>query len=411
MTATAPVAPTDLPSADEFATECRAFLEAHYARRSKQETPFRWGEGSDEVGLFEEADPEVEAAQVAVVRQWRRQLWDAGLAWLTGPVEHGGRGLPNRYQQIFDREARDFDVPGNGKLTISLGMIAPTILAHGTPGAKDRYLQALQRGDLIACQLFSEPGAGSDLAAVSTSAVRDGDGWRLNGQKVWTSGAQYSDVGEVLCRTSDEGRHRNLTAFVVDMHAPGVDVRPLRQMTGGAAFNEVFFTDAWVPDDDRLGEVGEGWRVAITTLSNERAAIGGDGFGGAGLLSFDRYRQMAHALGRAEDPVIRQQLADLLINQRVANYTRQRAVAARRAGQPPGPEASIGKLALARQFQRIGDLAAALLGPKLVADTGEWGTYAWAGLVLSAPGYRIGGGTDEVMKNIVAERVLGLPKA
>jgi alkylation response protein AidB-like acyl-CoA dehydrogenase len=295
-------------------------------------------------------------------------------------------------------------------LTISLGMIAPTILVHGTPDAKGRYLAALQRADLIACQLFSEPGAGSDLASVATREERDGDGWRITGQKVWTSGAQYSDIGEVLCRTSEDERHRNLTAFVVDMHAPGVEVRPLRQMTGGAAFNEVFFDEVWVPDDDRLGEVGGGWRVAITTLSNERAAIGGDGFGGAGLLSLDRYRQMAQVFGRADDPIVRQRLADLLIHQRVANYTRLRAVAARRAGHAPGPEASIGKLALAQQFQRIGEFAALLLGPKLIADTGEWGTYAWAGLVLSTPGYRIGGGTDEVMRNIVAERVLGLPK-
>jgi alkylation response protein AidB-like acyl-CoA dehydrogenase len=240
--------------------------------------------------------------------------------------------------------------------------------------------------------------------------VRDGDGWRITGQKVWTSGAQYSDIGEVLCRTSDEGRHRNLTAFVLDLHAPGVEVRPLRQMTGGAAFNEVFFDNAWVPDDDRLGEVGGGWRVAITTLSNERAAIGGDGFGGAGLLNFERYRQMVEVFGRADDPVVRQRLVDLLIHQRVANYTRLRAVDARRAGHAPGPEASIGKLALAQQFQRISDFVGLVIGPKLQADTGEWGTYAWAGLVLSTPGYRIGGGTDEVMRNIVAERVLGLPK-
>ena len=398
------------PSIADFTDECRRFLALHYRPRADVAQPFRWGEGSDAVGLFEETDPAREAVQLAAVRDWRRALCDAGLAWLGGPVEHGGRALPAAYQQVFDREARGYDVPGNAMLTISLGMIAPTILAHGTEGAKARYLAALQRADLVACQLFSEPGAGSDLASVSTKAVRDGDGWRVTGQKVWTSGAQYSDIGEVLCQTSDDGRHRNLTAFVLDLRATGVQVRPLRQMSGGAAFNEVFFDDVWVPDDDRLGEVGGGWRVAITTLSNERAAIGGDGFGGAGLLNFDRYRQMAQVFGVAEDPVVRQKLADLLIHQRVANYTRLRAVAARRAGHPPGPEASIGKLALAQQFQRIGEFVSLVLGPKLVADTGEWGTYAWAGLLLSTPGYRIGGGTDEVMRNIVGERVLGLPK-
>jgi alkylation response protein AidB-like acyl-CoA dehydrogenase len=404
------VAQPEVPTAEAFREECGAFLTANYSPRTDVAQPFRWGQGSDTVGLFEEADPAEEAAQLDAVRAWRRALWDAGLAWVTGPPEFGGRGLPAAYQQIFDREARSFDVPGNGMLTISLGMIAPTILAHGTAGAKDRYLAALQRADLVACQLFSEPGAGSDLASVSTRAVRDGDGWRITGQKVWTSGAQYSDIGEVLCRTSDEGRHRNLTAFVLDLHAPGVEVRPLRQMTGGAAFNEVFFDGAWVPDDDRLGPVDGGWRVAITTLSNERAAIGGDGFGGAGLLNFERYRQMVEVFGRADDPVVRQQLVELLIHQRVANYTRLRAADARRAGHAPGPEASIGKLALAQQFQRISDFVGLVLGPKLVADTGEWGTFAWSGLVLSTPGYRIGGGTDEVMRNIVAERVLGLPK-
>jgi alkylation response protein AidB-like acyl-CoA dehydrogenase len=398
------------PTPADFAEETRQFLAANYVPRADVAQPFRWGEGSDAVGLFEEADPETEAEQLAAVKDWRSRLWDAGLAWITGPEAYRGRGLPGAYQQIFDREARRFDVPGNGMLTISLGMIAPTILAHGTAGAKERYLAALQRADLVACQLFSEPGAGSDLASVSTKAERDGDGWRITGQKVWTSGAQYSDIGEVLCRTSDDGRHRNLTTFVLDMHAPGVEVRPLRQMTGGAAFNEVFFDGAWVPDDDRLGEVGGGWRVAITTLSNERAAIGGDGFGGAGLLNFDRYRQMVQVFGLADDPVVRQRLADLLIHQRVANYNRQRASANRLAGNPPGPEASIGKLALALQFQRIGEFVSLVLGPKLVADSGEWGTYAWAGLLLSVPGYRIGGGTDEVMRNIVAERVLGLPK-
>jgi alkylation response protein AidB-like acyl-CoA dehydrogenase len=398
------------PDPAPFAEECRRFLASHYTARTDVAQPFCWGEGSDAVGLFEEADPATEGKQLGAVKKWRRELWDTGLAWITGPEDYGGRGLPGSYQQIFDREARVFDVPGNGMLTISLGMIAPTILAHGSPGAKDRYLARLQRADLVACQLFSEPGAGSDLASVSTRAERDGDGWRITGQKVWTSGAQYSDIGEVLCRTSDDGRHRNMTMFVLDMKAPGVEVRPLRQMTGGAAFNEVFFDGAWVPDDDRLGDVGGGWRVAITTLSNERAAIGGEGFGGAGLLNFDRYRQMVRVLGRAEDPVVRQQLVDLLIHQRVANYNRQRASANRRAGNPPGPEASIGKLALARQFQRIGEFVGLVLGPKLVADTGEWGTYAWAGLLLSVPGYRIGGGTDEIMRNIVAERVLGLPK-
>lgn len=395
----------------EFEAECRAWLSAHFARRAAaRRTAFEWGAGPDDVPLFEEVDRGAEEAEIAAVRVWRAHLWDAGLAWITGPPEHGGRGLGSAHQQTFDRVLREYEVPGNRKLTISLGMVAPTILAHGTPGAKDRYLQGLYDGRLIACQLFSEPGAGSDLAGVGTKATRDGDGWRVTGQKVWTSGAHYSDIGLLLCRTSDGDRHRNLTMFVVDMRAPGVDVRPLRQMTGGAAFNEVFLDDVWIPDDDRLGDVDGGWTVALTTLTHERAAVGGDGFGGSGLLSAERYVQMIKAFGLEHDPAVRQAFARLVTELRVAKLNGQRATAARRAGKRPGPEGSLGKLALAANYRRIGDFVGQVIGPRLTADTGEWGTFAWSAFVLGAPGMRIGGGTDEVLKNVLAERMLGLPR-
>ena len=396
---------------EEFRAECEDWLEARYERRSEARTEFVWGEGPDGVPLFEEDDSKAELAEVAQVREWRRALWDSGLGWITGPAEHGGRELSAAHQRAFDGAAREYDVPGNRKLTISLGMVAPTILSHGSESAKARYLQGLYDGRLIACQLFSEPGAGSDLASVSARAVRDGAGWRISGQKVWTSGAHYSDIGEVLCRTGDGGRHRNLTMYVVDMTAPGVDVRPLRQMTGGAAFNEVFLDDVWVPDDDRLGDVDGGWQVALTTLLNERAAIGGNGFGGSGLLSPERYVAMARAMGRNSDPVARQALARLVTELRVAKLNGLRATAARQAGRAPGPEASLGKLSLAANYQRITDLVSELLGPHLVADSGHWGTYAWSAFVLGAPGMRIGGGTDEVLKTVLAERVLGLPRS
>ena len=227
---------------------------------------------------------------------------------------------------------------------------------------------------------------------------------------MWTSGAQFSDIGEALCRTSDEGRHRNLTAFIVDMHAPGVGVRPLRQMTGGASFNEVFVTDVWVPDDDRLTDVGDGWRVAITTLSNERNAIGGEEFGGAGLLGIERYKSLALRFNTRDDPAIRQRLASLYIGSRVARYTRQRAAGAAQAGRAPGPEAALGKLGLSQNMTAIAEFVGAVIGPRLVSDTDEWGTYAWAQFVLGCPGYRIGGGTDEILRTMAAERVLGLPK-
>ena len=289
-------------------------------------------------------------------------------------------------------------------------MVAPTILAHGSATAKERYLRSLYRGDIVACQLFSEPGAGSDLASLQTRAERDGDEWVITGQKVWTSGAQYSDVGEIIARTDpDLPKHKGLTGFLVDMKAPGVEVRPLRQMTGGASFNEVFFSEVRVPDDHRLGDVNNGWAVALTTLMNERAAIGaGGGGGGGGLLT--RAIAMAKAFGVTDDPLVRQRLADLVVRSRVAQYTNQRALDKIRAGQTPGPELSIAKLAGTQLSVRLADFVAGVLGPKLTADSGEWGTYAWNQLVLGTPGMRIAGGSDEVMRNIVGERVLGLPK-
>jgi acyl-CoA dehydrogenase len=232
----------------------------------------------------------------------------------------------------------------------------------------------------------------------------------ITGQKVWTSGAQYSDVGEIIARSDpDLPKHKGLTGFLVDMKAPGVDVRPLRQMTGGASFNEVFFTEVRVPDDHRLGDVNNGWAVALTTLMNERAAIGaGGGGGGGGLLT--RAIAMATAFGVTGDPLVRQRLADLVVRSRVAQYTNQRALDKIRAGQTPGPELSIAKLAGTQLSVRLADFVAGVLGPKLTADSGEWGTYAWNQLVLGTPGMRIAGGSDEVMRNIVGERVLGLPK-
>jgi len=227
---------------------------------------------------------------------------------------------------------------------------------------------------------------------------------------VWTSGAQYSDIGEIIMRTDpDAPKHKGLTGFVVDMHAPGVDVRPLRQMTGGASFNEVFFADVRVPDDHRLGDVNEGWTVALTTLMNERAAIGGGG-GGAGIVGTQRLMELARKMGRDKDPLVRQALAEIYANGAIARYTNLRAMAKIKAGQLPGPEMSMGKLSLTNNLRRISNFVSLVLGPRLVADTGEWGTFAWAEFVLGQPGMSIAGGTDEILKNIVGERVLGLPK-
>jgi alkylation response protein AidB-like acyl-CoA dehydrogenase len=394
---------------ERFDEEALAFLEANAKPRSAERV--RYGEASDEVALFPERTAEEEAHEVAEAKRWAQLVFDAGFGWITGPVEYGGRGLPASYQRRYAALEGRFRTPSQAPRGIGLGMVAPTILAHGTEAAKQRWLRALWRGDVIGCQLFSEPGAGSDLASLQSRAVRDGEEWILNGQKVWTSGAQYSDVGEIVCRTDpDVEKHRGLSAFLVDMRSPGVEVRPLRQMTGGASFNEVFFTDVRVPADHLLGDVNGGWTVALTTLMNERAAIGGGsgGVGSGGLL--ERLLVSARHLGRTTDPLVRQQLAEAYAHLEVARWTNTRALHALRAGQIPGPELSIAKLALTRNMQRVADLAATVLGPRLVADTGEWGTYRWATFVLGVPGMRVAGGTDEVMRNIIGERVLGLPK-
>ena len=241
---------------EDFTARADAWLAERYPARDRQAeqeaTRFVWGEGSDEVRVFQEPDPEVEVDALPAIRRWRADLWEAGYGWISGPTAYGGAGLPTRYQRAFEQLTRRYEVPGDSSLTIGLGMVAPTLLRHGSEEQKQRWLPSMYSGESFACQLFSEPGAGSDLASVSTRAVRQDDGtWRLSGQKVWTSGAHLADVGEILCRTADGPRHRNLTMFLVDMTAPGVDVRPLRQMTGGAAFNEVFLDDVVVADADR----------------------------------------------------------------------------------------------------------------------------------------------------------------
>jgi acyl-CoA dehydrogenase len=339
--------------------------------------------------------------------------YDAGLGWVHFPEGQGGMAASRRLQQIVDKVLIGAGAPNAyARNPIGHGMGAPTIVSHGTDAQRARYLRPLFTGEEVWCQLFSEPGAGSDLAGLSTRAELDGDEWVLNGQKVWTSGAQYSDIGEIICRTDpDLPKHKGLTGFIVDMHAPGVEVRPLRQMTGGASFNEVFFNEVKVPDDHRLGDVNQGWSVALTTLMNERSSIGaGGGGGGMGLANVTRLAQMLRHFGYGESAVHRDQLMDLYTRFQVAKYTNQRALDKIKAGQLPGPEMSIAKMALTDNLTRTSEFVASVLGPRLVADTGEWGTYAWSQFVCGTPGMRIAGGSDEVLRNIVGERVLGLPR-
>jgi alkylation response protein AidB-like acyl-CoA dehydrogenase len=402
----------DVLTLEAFEAEALAFLDAHAQLRHGHDEPFRWGQGSDRVSLFNEIDPTTERAALEQAQAWRATRARAGLAWITGPVEHGGRGLTaaheRRYQQL---EAR-YDVPGQSFFMVGLGMVAPTVATHAQDEVRWALLRQLYEGELIGCQLFSEPGAGSDLASLQTRAVRDGDEWVLDGQKVWTSGAHLSDVGEIICRTDpDQPKHRGLTAFIVDMHDPGVEVRPLRQMTGGASFNEVFLTGVRVHDRYRLGDVDGGWAVALTTLMNERAALGAGGFGSAATAaSLSRLTELCRYLGVGDDPVVRDRLADVYIRFRVARLTNQRAMDNIKAGQAPGPELSIAKLALTANLWQLVNVIAGLLGPRITADTGEWGTYAWGQLLLGVPGLKVAGGTDEVLRNVIGERVLGLPK-
>ncbi|HMF84667.1 MAG TPA: acyl-CoA dehydrogenase family protein [Acidimicrobiia bacterium] len=394
-------------SLDDFVAEAKAFLDANAEPRSEQK--FVWGEGTDRVGILDEKTDEEEAQELRAAKEWKATEFDAGFGWITGPDEYGGRGLDVAYQRAYGDVQAEYSTPSVAPFSVGLGMVAPTILAHAIPDVKERYLRRLYRGDLVACQLFSEPAAGSDLAGIQTRAVRDGEEWVVSGQKVWTSGAQVSDLGEIITRTSpDKPKHKGLTMLLVDMKAPGVTVRRLRQMTGGASFNEVFFDDVRVHDSHRLGDVDEGWTVALTTLMNERAAIGG-GIG-TRATTFTRFVELARYLGLADDPLVRQRLADSYVKLHVARYTNQRAMAKIRAGQLPGPEMSVAKLSMTQNFQRLANMLSTMLGPRITADSGEWGTYAWSELVLGVPGMRVAGGTDEVMRNIVGERVLGLPK-
>jgi alkylation response protein AidB-like acyl-CoA dehydrogenase len=397
-------------SLEDFEREATAFLEAN-ASLKEEEAKFVWGEGSDRVTVYEEKRRDRQLEDLAEAQAWRAKKFDAGFGWITGPARYGGRELPHAYDRLWSSLEGRYDVPNQGFFGIGLGMVAPTILAHGSPDAKELYLRKLHRGDIVACQLFSEPGAGSDLASLQTKAERDGDEWLITGQKVWTSGAQYSDIGEIICRTDpDQPKHKGLTGFIVDMRAPGVEVRPLRQMTGGASFNEVFFTEVRVRDDHRLGDVNHGWSVALTTLMNERASIGAGGAGGGGLALMTRIIEMVRHYGLDGDPTVRDELAGLITAHRVAGYTNQRAMDRIKMGQLPGPELSIAKLSLTSNMRRMSEFVARVLGPRIIADTGEWGTYAWSTFLLGVPGIRIAGGSDEVMRNIVAERVLGLPK-
>ncbi|MFG2730946.1 acyl-CoA dehydrogenase family protein [Streptomyces canus] len=396
----------------DFAAEARRFLDAHVAK-APDRTAVAWGEGDDSMAYFSSLPPDEEREFVQRAREWQRIRHENGFGWITGPVQYGGRGLTPVHDLLYDAVESEYDVADTGVLgVIGLGMIGPTILAHAQPHIKDRWLPAMYRGDAIACQLFSEPGAGSDLASVATRAVREGEDWVLNGQKVWTSVAQHSQIGLALTRTNpDAPKHRGITAFLIPMDTPGVEVRPLRQMTGGADFNEVFLTDVRIPDDHRLGEVDGGWTVALTTLMNERATVGSEGVGPVGAALSPRHLSaLMRATWTWDDRALRARLGELLVDVMATEHLNARALRKLRAGVAPGPEMSVSKLMYGQNLTQAAHFVSDVLGPRIIADTGQWGTYAWTELLLATPALRILGGTEEIMKNILAERVLGLPK-
>jgi alkylation response protein AidB-like acyl-CoA dehydrogenase len=401
----------DISSPEAFAESARRFLAAHAEPARAQTNP--WGSGSDRVSYFASGTAEQEREAVQAARRWQALRYEHGWGWITGPREYGGQGLSVQYQLLYQRAEAEFEVPDTSQLSVvGLGMVGPTILAHGQPDLKDALLPRMYRGEAIACQLFSEPAAGSDLAGVQSRAVRDGDEWILNGQKVWTSAAQHAEVGEVLCRTNPQApKHKGLTAFIVDMTAPGVEIRPLRQMTGGCEFNEVFLTDVRVPDSHRLGDVDGGWKVALTTLTAERDVVAGvDSPEVARALTADHLSALMRATYTWDDRALRRQFAALLAEAMAVESLHTMAARKIEGGQPVGPERSVAKLVHARNVTRAAHFVAEVLGPRIIADNGQWGTFAWSELLLASPALRILGGTEEIMKNILGEQVLGLPK-
>jgi alkylation response protein AidB-like acyl-CoA dehydrogenase len=400
-----------------------------------EDTPERAEFRADFVGWLSEVLPSgwIEALEgddedaFADVRQnwnfieWMGTIGTSRYAAPLWPKEYGGLSGEAWTQQIVREELARHRLPTFGANLLGVGLAGPTIISHGTEEQKSRYLAKILSGEEIWCQLFSEPGAGSDLASVSTSAVRDGDEWVVNGQKVWTSIAQLSKFGMLLART-DPGvpKHEGLTYFIVEMAAPGVEIRPLRQITGSADFNEVFFSDVRVPDANRVGAVGDGWRCARTTLMNERVALSGLSIDHASLtggVRRDPWQQLLSGVKDRTDPNVRQELARIFIIQELKEITAFRANSARLSGQTPGAEGGVSKVFNAELNQyranvamNAGGMSSIAWDPAAVADAGEGDGARRATAFLRSRANTIEGGTSEILRNQIAERILGLPR-
>jgi acyl-CoA dehydrogenase len=378
-----------------FRAEAREFLRSHLPPR-RDANPWALNFTSDE----SEARAHFESG-----RTWQRVLFDNGFAGLTYPCEYGGRGGEAWHERIFREELAGVEAP-TAFISATIAMLGPTLMRHGSEEQRRYYLPRLLSGDDAWCQLFSEPGAGSDLASLACRAERDGDHFVVNGQKVWNSAAQFCDRGMLLVRTNpDVPKHHGITFLLVDMNSPGVEVRPLVQATGSAHFNEVFLNDVSVPVDRVLGEIDEGWGPARTVLSNESAFIGG---GGGGSIN-EKLVMLARAFGVVGDPVIRQDLARHYTRERLLAIMGEQILAAVRQRKTPPMDPSILKLFVAENRVLSGNLAMAMAGPAALVTTDERSAWMQAELV-GRYGISIGGGTNEVQRNNLAERALGLPR-
>jgi alkylation response protein AidB-like acyl-CoA dehydrogenase len=348
---------------------------------------------------------------VARSKEWQKAKHGAGYVGITWPKAMGGQGLTPMHSIIFNQEEGKTAAP-TGLYSIGLGMCIPTVFTHGNPEVIQRFVPKALEGDEVWCQLFSEPAAGSDLAGIRTKAVREGDDWVINGQKVWTTNAHLSDYGIVVCRTDpSKPKHKGLTVFIVDMHAPGVEARPLKQMSGGSDFNEVFFTGVRVPDNWRLGAEGDGWKVALTTLMHERLAVGGKPKGSPGYetlirLANDIETEVGPAIAQTH---VRNRIAEVFVADEGVKLTQMRALSALSKGQMPGAEQSIAKVVIAKNMQDMAAFALDMAEAAGFAAEGNEDLQRLQGSYLWSAGLRIAGGTDEILKNIIAERVLGLP--
>jgi alkylation response protein AidB-like acyl-CoA dehydrogenase len=387
----------DTPTEAEFRAEVRAWLTAN-AERREPGMVFKSKYGSDDL---------VDQAKV-----WQAKKHEAGFSGITMPKKFGGRGGSAMEQVIYNQEEAEFVAP-RGVYEIGLGMCIPTMLTYATKAQKSRYAPPALKGEEIWCQLFSEPSAGSDVAGLRTRSTHDGDDWVINGQKIWTSGAHFCDYGIIVTRSDPNApKHKGLTFFFLDMKSPGIEIKRIKQISGTSNFNEVFFTDVRVPDSQRLGKVGEGWRVSITTLMNERLAVGQ-----VPAPDFEEIFQLSRILELEDGPAInnaqvRENLAKWYVEMQGLKLTKFRTISALSQGETPGPESSITKVVSASKRQEIAMFGVDMMesGGVIIDDAMQPMQGMFQEAALSSAGSRIAGGTDEILRNIIAERVLGLPQ-